>query len=529
LGGVIPLLLALGCRGSAAIDLDGDGVPARKDCDDTDPTIYPGAADEWYDGIDADCAGNDDFDADADGVASEMDCDDADPTRAPGLAETWYDGVDSDCSGDSDWDADGDGFTAPGSSEGDPTDCDDSDPQISPAIVRNADRAVLGVPGSYPAPGELWAVGTMLRVSNLAIVAQHHATVAAGADGRFAAAWQWGKTYDRPFPLVRLLEDDLVLGTPLSAAPLDVGGIKPDIEAFAAGYVVAFEETQTDIWLSGFDLDGAQVRGPLRITASDGIVEAPDIALYPGGGGYVAYTAVGGGAGVGTHRIQPFDTDLSAVGPPIDLEEGGRTIVEVSELPDGGWVAVATKQMPMQGHFQVYGRLVHADGCISNFRADQGESDAPSRPAIAVAEDGSFAVTWRAKVAVGEGEGVYGRFFDDRAGARSDSFLLSGDQGDANRPVVAIWGDLAMFAWEGEADGEPLPAPLDVSTQTWSVSRMEPITAPQRLNQLATTISAERPAVSIAPRGDGTATALVTWEQVGPDTRVTAIPVILAP
>ena len=32
-----------------------------------DPTVYPGAADTWYDGIDSDCAGNGDFDQDGDG------------------------------------------------------------------------------------------------------------------------------------------------------------------------------------------------------------------------------------------------------------------------------------------------------------------------------------------------------------------------------------------------------------------------------------------------------------------------------
>jgi hypothetical protein len=243
----------------------------------------------------------------------------------------------------------------------------------------------------------------------------------------------------------------------------------------------------------------------------------------------VSFTAVGGDAGVGTHRVQPFGADLQAVGPPIDLDEGGRTVVEVAARPDGGWIAVATRQLIAEGHFEVYGKLVGGDGCVASFRADQGDSEAPSRPTLAVADDGTFVVTWRAKVAIAEGEGVFGRFFDAAGRARSDAIQLSGADLDANRPVVAIWGDLVLFAWEGETDGPTLPAPLDVRTWTWSNASLVPLTARQRLNPVGTEISAERPAVAIAPHVDGTATALVTWEQVGPDTRVAAVPVTLVP
>jgi len=62
-------------------DADGDRVgDCEGDCDDTDASIYPGAEDAWYDGIDSDCAGDNDNDADGDGVVVSKDCDDTDST-----------------------------------------------------------------------------------------------------------------------------------------------------------------------------------------------------------------------------------------------------------------------------------------------------------------------------------------------------------------------------------------------------------------------------------------------------------------
>ncbi len=119
--------------GNAVADADGDGfdslLAGGEDCDDSDASVYPGAEDEWYDGVDSDCAGDSDYDMDGDGFDSDVengggDCDDQDASIYPGAPDDWYDGIDSDCAGNSDYDADGDG----GDSDaygGD--DCDDDD------------------------------------------------------------------------------------------------------------------------------------------------------------------------------------------------------------------------------------------------------------------------------------------------------------------------------------------------------------------------------------------------------------------
>jgi hypothetical protein len=140
-------------------DADDDGRPTPlaggDDCDDRDPSIFPGAP-ERCDGADEDCddaVDEDPIDAptwhrdqDHDGagdpdvtatacarpagfVADASDCDDTDAAVRPGAHERYYDGVDQDCDGASDDDADADGYDSAGHGG---EDCRDSDPTSFP-------------------------------------------------------------------------------------------------------------------------------------------------------------------------------------------------------------------------------------------------------------------------------------------------------------------------------------------------------------------------------------------------------------
>lgn len=78
-------------------DLD-DWTTDQGDCNDADPSTYPGAT-ETCDGADNDCNGAiDETDADGDGSSICADCDDLDPTIYPGASDPW-DGTDFDCDG----------------------------------------------------------------------------------------------------------------------------------------------------------------------------------------------------------------------------------------------------------------------------------------------------------------------------------------------------------------------------------------------------------------------------------------------
>ena len=80
---LITIVMGLWMKIQAPGDGDGDGYDeAQGDCADDNASIYPGAPEVWYNGVDENCDGLSDFDQDGDGSDSAnfggTDCNDLD-------------------------------------------------------------------------------------------------------------------------------------------------------------------------------------------------------------------------------------------------------------------------------------------------------------------------------------------------------------------------------------------------------------------------------------------------------------------
>ncbi len=161
---------------SADGDCDDAGEAINDDdCDDGDDTVYPGATETNADGIDSDCDGYERCHQDADGdgagdgattdstdlsctsaglATSPNDCDDTDASISPSAAEVTADGIDQDCNGIEDCyvDNDGDRYGYTGTIGSTDTDCDDTSEAGNDDDCDDTSASVY--PGAGETPGD---------------------------------------------------------------------------------------------------------------------------------------------------------------------------------------------------------------------------------------------------------------------------------------------------------------------------------------------------------------------------------------
>lgn len=128
----------LGCN---CVDGDADTYTSCNDCNDSNASIHPGAA-ESCNFVDDDCDGTVDegFDADSDGwTTCAGDCNDSDYSINPGAPDVCNDSIDNNCDGTVDnKDSDHDGYVDDDCING--TDCDDSDATVYPGAPELCDN-----------------------------------------------------------------------------------------------------------------------------------------------------------------------------------------------------------------------------------------------------------------------------------------------------------------------------------------------------------------------------------------------------
>ncbi|MFM2246103.1 MAG: hypothetical protein RL071_2177 [Pseudomonadota bacterium] len=250
-----------------APDTDGDGYPDDSDCDPNDNTVYPGAPEVPYDGIDQDCFRGDLNDIDLDGYpggSEGPDCDDGDPEIRPGV-EDYADTRDNDCDGEIDEDVREAGSDWP-------------------VIVAGRDANAVGGAAGWSSAGPLLAVQADMRVSPDVDTTQGITVDTDGAD--------WGiqrYTEDRVVLTTMIMRgDDLFEVTDLAATDAGhtfaVGAMagtvyfdREGVRTFRTSmggddaFFARFDEDGEPVWAWSMGGAGAE-RATTTLLAGDGIV-----------------------------------------------------------------------------------------------------------------------------------------------------------------------------------------------------------------------------------------------------------------
>jgi hypothetical protein len=346
---------------------------------------------------------------------------------------------------------------------------------------------------------------------------QSHATVAWGSTEQYLVTWAVGLEPDSS-AVAQLFSTE---GSALAdAIPLDPGpapGAKPDVEWDGGRYVIGFTGGAV-VALAAVDTQGALVSPPAPLHTAAMTTDVVDLALLPGGGGvalWTEYGAPGWAEDDGRIVYRTFDAALAGTGAAHEVDVSSRKTPDAAALVDGGWVGVWTRDYDhpsIEGEqvYEVWGRMYRGDGSAWTFRADDLDTAWPSRPAVAVSDDGLVAVSWRDKLegeGAGKGSGAYVRLFD-ADGLPLGSSLALGEGHDGDRVVVAWAGELAVVAWQ-ETDPDGLPglvmSAVHAPTQQIVVDRLA-------LHEPGGDRD-ERPSIVVRPVGDGYE-VLAVWEAI---------------
>jgi hypothetical protein len=395
------------------------------------------------------------------------------------------------------------------------------------AACHSADVSDLGHPadqetGTSPKATVTLGPTLVLSVSQDGTL-HHHATVAwAGDEDTFCAAFVTGNIPVTHALAVVYDHDGNQIATPVELAanlPTPYAD-KPDVEWDGSRYVIGFENGVGNVFLDAVDDVGFRLGEPRLLAVSNLLVptlasEAVDLAVQPDGTGIAMWTESGApwmGLDDGRIAWRAFDADLGAVGPDRIAIESSRKTSDAAPMLDGGWVGVWAIHYdhptdPNEVYYEVWGRLHRGDGVTGSFRADDLDAQWPSRPAVAVSDEGLLSISFRNKTSSnGDSAGTFGRLFDADAMPYGPSFEVSSG-GDGDRIVTAWADDVALYSWQ-EVDTDGLSgiwlSAVYAPTGEIIVDRM-PIHDPADLSE-------ERPSFAVRRVAPGVFEIVYVWE-----------------
>lgn len=291
--------------------------------------------------------------------------------------------------------------------------------------------------------------------------------VAMATDGSFVVVWQSDKQDGDNYGIYARRFD--AAGTPLSIEiAVNDYFIKNQTDASIAmapdgSFVVAWKDDRNggDVYVRHFSTTGAALSNEILVntnTANGQIL--PAVAMDSAGNYVVAWQSDSGGSGkaIFAQRFDLNDIKLGSEFRVNTYDSNDQTEPAIAMAPDGRFVITWTSNNQDGGGKGVYAQRYAADGTPAGgeFRVNTVTNHDQETPTVAMDASGNFVIAWQSDNQDGDKLGIYAQRYFANGTTNGGEFLVnSTTPNDQKLPSAAMSGAGDLFiAWEGNGAGD---------------------------------------------------------------------------
>ncbi|QDU55512.1 peptidylprolyl isomerase [Aeoliella mucimassa] len=296
---------------------------------------------------------------------------------------------------------------------------------------------------------------------------QSEASVEVFEDGSFVITWSGRGEGDSQGIFMRMFDadgaalgDEVLVNTTVGGKQFDPAIAMASDGSFAIGWSGQSTDDSTGVYLQRFDADGEMVGDEVLVNTTTEKSQTGIALVFDSEDVLVAsWSSMGqDGSDWGVYG-QRYDTDGELLGEEFawnTTTDDAQQNVSLAAGPDGEVVAIWQSREQDGDGWGIVARVLASDGetfgdeILVNDETEGQQYDAK----LAIADDGSWLVTWTTGTDDGAGWEVAARSFDEDGTPEDDSFAVNQEMAGANSghqhyASVAIQGDKAVIVWSG--------------------------------------------------------------------------------